>query len=547
MAQAVRSAIATGEHLAVQAGTGTGKSLAYLVPAIRHAVEHERHGRRLHGHHRAAAPARRPRPAPRSPKALKPLLGRAPDVRHPQGPPQLPVPQQAARRRRDDPERRAVRPVRRSPRWAARSSGSTSGPTTPRPATATSSCPGVPDATWRQVSVTARECLGAAKLPGRRRLLRRAGPRRGRAGRHRRHQPRAARHRRAWTGARCCPSTTWWSSTRRTSWSTGSPASPPAELTAGVVARGRAPAGQADRPGDRRPAGRGGRGPRRSCSRTCRPGRWDALPAGRGRARCRRSATRPAPAARRSGARAPARTPEARRRPQDRPGRAGRGARHRRPAARARSTSRTRRSGTTSSGWPRRARTAPAQVLHAAPLWVGGLLRERLFGALHGGAHLGHAGARRHLRRAGPAVGAAAAAADGRRRRRPGARSRTRPKWSGLDVGSPFAHASSGILYVAKQLPPPGPRRAAPGLPRRDRRAGRGGGRPHARAVLLDARGQAGHRGAARPARHAAALPGRRRHDAAGQAVRRGRGDLAVRHAVAVAGRRRARPVAAAA
>ena len=39
MAQAVRSAIATGEHVAVQAGTGTGKSLAYLVPAIHHAVE----------------------------------------------------------------------------------------------------------------------------------------------------------------------------------------------------------------------------------------------------------------------------------------------------------------------------------------------------------------------------------------------------------------------------------------------------------------------------------------------------------------------------
>jgi ATP-dependent DNA helicase DinG len=30
------------------------------------------------------------------------------------------------------------------------------------------------------------------------------------------------------------------------------------------------------------------------------------------------------------------------------------------------------------------------------------------------------------------------------------------PKWSGLDVGSPFAHGKSGILYVAKRLPPPG-------------------------------------------------------------------------------------------
>ncbi|MEU8271257.1 ATP-dependent DNA helicase [Sphaerisporangium sp. NPDC049002] len=39
MAQAVRHAIEHDEHVAVQAGTGTGKSLAYLVPAIRHAIE----------------------------------------------------------------------------------------------------------------------------------------------------------------------------------------------------------------------------------------------------------------------------------------------------------------------------------------------------------------------------------------------------------------------------------------------------------------------------------------------------------------------------
>ena len=38
MAEAVARAIRTGEHVAVQAGTGTGKSLAYLVPAIRHAI-----------------------------------------------------------------------------------------------------------------------------------------------------------------------------------------------------------------------------------------------------------------------------------------------------------------------------------------------------------------------------------------------------------------------------------------------------------------------------------------------------------------------------
>ncbi|TMR33283.1 ATP-dependent DNA helicase [Nonomuraea zeae] len=41
MVQAVQKAIDDEEHLAVQAGTGTGKSLAYLVPAIRHAMDSE--------------------------------------------------------------------------------------------------------------------------------------------------------------------------------------------------------------------------------------------------------------------------------------------------------------------------------------------------------------------------------------------------------------------------------------------------------------------------------------------------------------------------
>jgi ATP-dependent DNA helicase DinG len=41
MAEAVAHAFATGEHLAVQAGTGTGKSLAYLIPAIARALTEE--------------------------------------------------------------------------------------------------------------------------------------------------------------------------------------------------------------------------------------------------------------------------------------------------------------------------------------------------------------------------------------------------------------------------------------------------------------------------------------------------------------------------
>jgi len=39
MAKHVARAIETGEHLLVQAGTGTGKSLAYLIPLIAHSMD----------------------------------------------------------------------------------------------------------------------------------------------------------------------------------------------------------------------------------------------------------------------------------------------------------------------------------------------------------------------------------------------------------------------------------------------------------------------------------------------------------------------------
>ncbi len=42
MAVAVAQALSNGEHLAVEAGTGVGKSLAYLVPAILYAVAHKK-------------------------------------------------------------------------------------------------------------------------------------------------------------------------------------------------------------------------------------------------------------------------------------------------------------------------------------------------------------------------------------------------------------------------------------------------------------------------------------------------------------------------
>ena len=119
-------------------------------------------------------------------------------------------------------------------------------------------------------------------------------------------------------------------------------------------------------------------------------------------------------------------------------------------------------------------------------------------------------------------------------------------EWTGIDVGSPFAHGRSGILYVAKHLPPP----SRDGLPPEymdelwelikaaggrtlglfsSMRAAQGGGRRDARVAALPG-----------------ALPGRRLHHAAGEGVRRRRADLPVRHAVAVAGGGRARALAAA-
>ena len=77
MAHAVANAMETGEHLLVQAGTGTGKSVAYLVPAILRAIERDRTviistatlalQRQLVG-----------RDLPRIADALAPMLGRKP-------------------------------------------------------------------------------------------------------------------------------------------------------------------------------------------------------------------------------------------------------------------------------------------------------------------------------------------------------------------------------------------------------------------------------------------------------------------------------------
>ena len=78
----------------------------------------------------------------------------------------------------------------------------------------------------------------------------------------------------------------------------------------------------------------------------------------------------------------------------------------------------------------------------------------------------------------------------------------------------------------------------------RDRRAHHRGRRADPGAVLVDAGRPGRGRGHARAAVHAGVVSRRRQHLHAGRAVHRRRGHLAVRHAVAVAGRRRAGVVA---
>ncbi len=82
-------------------------------------------------------------------------------------------------------------------------------------------------------------------------------------------------------------------------------------------------------------------------------------------------------------------------------------------------------------------------VLRVAPLSVAGLLRTRLFAnstAVLTSATLTIGGSF-------DAMAAAWGLADD---------DEGEPTWRGLDVGSPFEHAKAGILYVASHLPPPG-------------------------------------------------------------------------------------------
>ena len=176
--------------------------------------------------------------------------------------------------------------------------------------------------------------------------------------------------------------------------------------------------------------------------------------------------------------------------------------------------------------------TSRPDTLRVAPLQVGGLLAERLFKprtVVLTSATLTLGGSFEPLARQWglPQLGTSDAVAQAAvQPGDPAAASAAVDEpgeldWTGLDVGSPFDHRRSAILYVARHLPPPGRDGLSDAYLTELRGAHRGLRRPDTRAVFLDAGGPAGCRGAARADRRPAAVPGRGLDRAAGQQVRR--------------------------
>ncbi|MFO6504667.1 ATP-dependent DNA helicase [Corynebacterium freneyi] len=168
MARAVHGAMESGRHLAVQAGTGTGKSLAYLVPAIVRAMEDDQ---AVIVSTATIALQRQlvERDLPRLADALEPHLDRRPTFSILKG-------------RNNYLCRNKVAEVPLDPDDGIGDTGALIDSSTLSKTAAQvlmlrewandtedgdrdSLDRGVSDMAWRQVSVTSRECVGAAKCP----------------------------------------------------------------------------------------------------------------------------------------------------------------------------------------------------------------------------------------------------------------------------------------------------------------------------------------------------------------------------------------------
>ena len=161
MAEAVTKALDSERHLAVQAGTGTGKSLAYLVPAIRHA---QAHGTTVVVSTATIALQRQlvDRDLPRLADALEPLLPERPTFAIQKGRNNYVCKHKLMLD--DTPSESLIeeedlswlgKHVKRVAEWAQDT----------ETGDRDDLVPGVPDMAWRQVSVTSNECLGATRCP----------------------------------------------------------------------------------------------------------------------------------------------------------------------------------------------------------------------------------------------------------------------------------------------------------------------------------------------------------------------------------------------
>ncbi|MFV8396188.1 ATP-dependent DNA helicase [Corynebacterium hindlerae] len=162
MADAVTRAMENERHMAVQAGTGTGKSLAYLVPAIRHAQET---GTTVIVSTATIALQRQlvERDLPRLAEALEPLLPKKPTFAIMKGRQNYLCQNKVAQSQLDDPDALIDeeelswlgKHVARLHEWASETETGDRDHLEP----------GVPDLAWRQLSVSSRECLGASRCP----------------------------------------------------------------------------------------------------------------------------------------------------------------------------------------------------------------------------------------------------------------------------------------------------------------------------------------------------------------------------------------------
>jgi ATP-dependent DNA helicase DinG len=167
MAEAVAHAFHTGEHLAVQAGTGTGKSLAYLVPAIARAVDTDEP---VVVSTATIALQRQlvDRDLPRLADSLAGELPRRPEFALLKGRGNYlclnKIHNGSATESEEQSQEELFEPVaatalgRDVQRLIAWSSETDTGDRD-------EVTPGVPDRSWSQVSVSARECIGVARCP----------------------------------------------------------------------------------------------------------------------------------------------------------------------------------------------------------------------------------------------------------------------------------------------------------------------------------------------------------------------------------------------